>query len=165
MTHRWIRVVLFWGPLALVLSSCGTTPQPAASAVDTRAQDEATIRAAAQDWGKAIVAKNLDQTLSYYAEDAWVNPQSAPIAKTPEERRAVWSAFFATPGLADMEGETARVEVARSGDLAAEYGTFTMTLKDNKGKPATQTEKYIVTWKKHPDGQWKAAGDIWNADK
>jgi ketosteroid isomerase-like protein len=165
MTHRWIREVLLLGPLAVVLTSSGTAPQPAASAVDTRGQDEAAIRAAAQDWGKAIVAKDLDQTLSYYAEDAPVNPQNAPIAKTPGERRTVWRAFFATPGLADMSGETARVEVARSGDLAAEYGTFAMTVKDKKGKPTTQTEKYVVTWKKQPDGKWKAVGDIWNADK
>src|SRR5713101_4694502 len=162
MRHRWIREVLFLGPLALLLSSCGTAPQSAPSAVDTHAQDEAAIRAASQDWGKAIVAKDLDQTLAYYTEDAWVNPENAPIAKTPEERRAVWSAFFATPGLADMAGETARVEVARSGDLAAEYGTFAMTVKDKKGKPTTQTEKYIVTWKKQADGKWKAASDMWN---
>jgi len=165
MRHRWIREVLFLGPLALILTGCGAAPQSATPAADTRAQDEAAIRSAAQDWGKAIVAKDLDQTLSYYAEDTWVNPQNAPIAKTPEERRAIWSAFFATPGLADMAGETARVEVARSGDLAAEYGTFAMTVKDKKGKLTTQTEKYIVTWKKQPDGKWKAAGDIWNADK
>ena len=64
-----------------------------------------------------------------------------------------------------MEGATARAEVTRSGDLAAEYGTFAMILKDKKGKPTTQTEKYIITWKKQADGKWKAAGDIWNADK
>jgi len=118
-------------------------------------QDQADIRTAAEGWGKAIEAKDLDQTLSYYAEDAWVYPQNAPIAKTAEQRRSVWAAFFATPGASDMEGNIQRVEVARSGDLAVEYGTFAMTLNDKKGKPITETEKYVVTWKKQPTASGK----------
>jgi ketosteroid isomerase-like protein len=55
--------------------------------------------------------------------------------------------------------------VARSGDLAVEYGNFAMTVKDKKGKPNTVNEKYVVAWKKQADGDWKAIADIWNADK
>jgi uncharacterized protein (TIGR02246 family) len=150
--------------LVTVLAGCGTT-QPPAPVLDTRAQDEAAIRAVAQEWGKAIENKNLDQTLSYYADDAWVYPQNAPVAKTADQRRGVWAAFFAMPGASDMQGDITRVEVARSGDLAVEYGTFAMTVNDKKGKPITETEKYVVTWKKHADGNWKAIADIWNTDK
>jgi len=148
-----------------ILSSCGTAQQPAPAPTDTRVQDEAAIRAAAQDWGKAISAKDLDATLSFYADDAWINPENAPIAKTADQRRAVWATFFATPGLSDMTGDTTRVEVARSGDLAAEYGIFSATMNDRKGKPLMLTEKYVVTWKKQGDSKWKAIADIWNADK
>ena len=112
------------------------TPSPA----ETRVQDKTAIRATAADWGKAIEDKSLDQTLSYYADDAWVYPQNAPIAKTADQRRSVWTAFFATPGASDMEGNIERVEVARSGDLAIEYDTFGMTMNDKKGKPITETE-------------------------
>lgn len=151
--------------VVIALASCGKAPQPAPTQVDTRAQDETAVRAAADEWGKAINAKNLDQTLSYYAGDAWVNPQNAPIAETADERRSVWTAFFATPGVSDMRGDITRVEVARSGDLAVEYGNFAMTVKDKKGKPNTVNEKYVVAWKKQADGDWKAIADIWNADK
>lgn len=147
-----------------VLAGCGTKQQPTPAPVDTHAQDEAAVRGAAAEWGMAINERNLDETLSYYADDAWVNPQNAPIAKTADERRSVWTAFFAIPG-SDMHGQTTRVEVARSGDLAVEYGTFAMTTKDKKGKPTILAEKYIVTWKKQADGNWKAIGDIWNSDK
>lgn len=148
-----------------ILSSCGAAPQQAATPADTRAQDEAAIRAAAQEWGKTIKAKDLDATLSFYADDAWINPENAPIAKTADQRRAVWATFFAMPGLSDMIGDTTRVEVARSGDLAAEYGIFSATMNDKKGKPVMLTEKYVVTWKKQGDGKWKAIADIWNTDK
>jgi uncharacterized protein (TIGR02246 family) len=157
---------LWTAAMAVFLIGCGTaqTPAPAPPA-DTRVQDEAAIRASAQDWGRAIESKNLDQTVAFYADDAWVYPQNAPVAKTAEQRRAVWAAFFATPGAADMEGEIGRVEVARSGDLAVEFGTFAMTMNDKKGKPVTENEKYVVTWKKEADGKWKVIADIWNTDK
>jgi uncharacterized protein (TIGR02246 family) len=162
------RVVLFLGfvTVAVVLAGCGVKQQPAAAAaaVDTSAQEQA-IRATADAWGKAIENKNLDETVSFYADDAWVYPQNAPIAKTPDQRRSVWSAFFATPGASDMEGSIERVEVAQSGDLAVEYDTFAMTLNDKKGKPITETEKSVVTWKKQADGKWKVIADIWNTDK
>ena len=163
MKRSSISLVLSLAIVVTALASCGTAQPPAP--VDTRAQDEAAIRAAAQDWGKAIGDKNLEQTLSYYADDAWVYPQNAPVAKTPDQRRSVWAAFFATPGASDMEGDITRVDVARSGDLALEYGTFAMTMNDKKGKPITETEKYIVAWKKQADGKWKVIADIWNTDK
>jgi ketosteroid isomerase-like protein len=149
----------------MALAGCSTTQQPAPSPANTLMQNEAAIRETAQEWGKDIVGKNLDATLSFYADDAWVNPQNASIAKTADERRGVWAAFFATPGLSDMQGNITRVEVARSGDLAVEYGTFSMTIDDKQGKPTPVTEKYIVVWKKQADGRWKAIGDIWNTDK
>jgi ketosteroid isomerase-like protein len=154
--------------LAAVISivlGCGTAQTPTPAPADTRAQDEVDIRAAGQSWATAIDAQNLDQTLSYYADEAWVYPQNAPIAKTAEERRKVWADFFAIPGASDTQGEIVRVEVARSGDLAVEFGTFSMTTKDKKGKPMTQKEKYVVTWKKQPDGKWKVIADMWNTDK
>jgi uncharacterized protein (TIGR02246 family) len=165
MKRSSISLVLCLITVVAISASCGTAQPPAPAPVDTRAQDEAAIRAAVQDWGKAIENKNLDQTLSYYADDAWVYPQNAPIAKTADQRRSVWTGFFATPGASDMEGATKRVEVARSGDLAVEFGTFAMTMNDKNGKPVTETEKYVTTWKKQGDGKWKVIADIWNTDK
>jgi uncharacterized protein (TIGR02246 family) len=160
-----ISWVVCLSTVATILIGCGTAQPPTPAPVDTRAQDETAIRATAADWGKAIEDKNLDQTLSYYADDAWVYPQNAPIAKTADERRSVWTAFFATPGASDMEGNIERVEVARSGDLAVDYGTFDMTMNDKKGKPMTETEKSVTAWKKQADGKWKVIADIWNTNK
>ena len=165
MKRSSIFCVLCLATVVAVLASCQTAQPPTPAPVDTRAQDETAIRAAAQDWGKAVEAKNLDQTLSYYADDAWVYPQNAPIAKTADQRRSVWAAFFATPGASDMEGNIERIEVARSGDLAVEYDTFAMTMNDKKGKPITETEKSVVTWKKQADGKWRVITDIWNTNK
>jgi ketosteroid isomerase-like protein len=64
-----------------------------------------------------------------------------------------------------MGGNIERVEVARSGDLAVDYGTFAMIMNDKKGKPMTETEKSVTTWKKQADGKWKVIADIWNTNK
>jgi uncharacterized protein (TIGR02246 family) len=165
MKRSSISLILCLAGAVTVFAGCGTAHAPSPAPVDTRAQDEADIRAAVAEWGKAIENKNLDQTLSFYADDAWVYPQNAPVAKTADERRSVWTAFFAVPGASDMEGDITRVEVARSGDLAVQYGTFAMTVNDKKGKPVTENEKSVVVWKKQPDGKWKAIADIWNTDK
>jgi ketosteroid isomerase-like protein len=152
--------------IVVTLAGCGnTTAPPAAATPDTRAQDEMAITSASHDWGEAIEGLNLEKTLSFYAEDAWVYPQNAPVAKTADERRAVWAKFFNTPGAADMQSDIGRIEVAKSGDLAVEFGTFSMTMNDKNGKAITENEKSIVTWKKQPDGQWKVVADIWNTDK
>jgi ketosteroid isomerase-like protein len=55
-------------------------------------------------------------------------------------------------------------EVARSGDLAYEVGTFDLTLGDSEGKIATKHGKYITVWKRQVSGDWKAENDMYNMD-
>ncbi len=49
--------------------------------------------------------------------------------------------------------------MARSGDLAYETGTYTMTLSDAKTKPSTDQGHYVVVWQKQADGTWKVVLD------
>jgi ketosteroid isomerase-like protein len=49
-------------------------PAAAAPAADTSAQDQEPIRATTEAWGKAIEDKNLDETVSFYADDAQNQP-------------------------------------------------------------------------------------------
>jgi uncharacterized protein (TIGR02246 family) len=53
---------------------------------------------------------------------------------------------------------TDRVEVAANGDLAVEYGTWTMT---GVGPGGTEVDngKYVTAYRK-VDGTWKVVGDI-----
>jgi len=153
--------------LLMVCSACGYQQKPSSAPAppeDTRAADESAIRAQALEWAKAAAAKDLEKTLSFYADDAAMFPPNVPIAATKEARRQLWSAFMATPGYA-LEIKTSKVEAARSGDLAYETGVYSLTLNDKKGKPATTNGKYVVVWKKQADSGWKAVADIFNADQ
>src|ERR1700694_3596265 len=142
----------------------GCNQQATQAPPDTRAADEAAIRAASAEWAKVAAAKDLEKTLSYYADDASMFPPNAPIVTGPEARRTMWTKLLAPNELVFSNAAT-KVEVARSGDLAYEVGTFQESFKDDKGQPVNVVGKYVVGWKKQASGQWKAIVDIFNTDQ
>ncbi len=131
---------------------------------DTRAADEAAIGALSAEWSKGMAGKDVAKCVSFYAEDASMFPDRAPIATGKEAIHAVWAALLTTPGFAGSF-KTTKVEVAKSSDVAYETGTFELTTNDKKGKPQTEKGKYVVVWKRQADGNWKAVADIYNADQ
>jgi ketosteroid isomerase-like protein len=147
----------------LCVSGCSRQPAPARQ-VDTRAADEAAIRAASAEWASVAAAKDLERTLSFYADDASMFPPNAPIVTGADARRRTWTGLFAPADLVFANGAT-KIEAARSGDLAYETGTFEESFSDADGKPVRLVGKYVVVWKKQPDGQWKAIVDIFNTDE
>jgi uncharacterized protein (TIGR02246 family) len=147
--------------IAVCLFAAGCAQPPPPPPPDTRAQNEAEIRKLAADWAAAAAARDLEKSLSYYAADAEMMPPNAPAATTPEARREVWKALIATPG--DIKITTTKVEVAMSGDLAFETGTYSFTTADKKKQPVVATGKYTVVWKKVA-GKWVVAVDIFNDD-
>lgn len=158
-TRRSSSVVLLVF-LAVVMLGCGQQP---AQQPDTRAADEAAIRALTKEWAQAAAAKDLDKAVSYYAADAVVFPPNAGRAGTPEERRKVWEGMLGADTA--LTFSTTGVEVAHHGDLAYETGIYSVTTTDKRGKEKTEMGKYVVVWKKQADGSWKAAVDTWNADQ
>jgi uncharacterized protein (TIGR02246 family) len=122
------------------------------------AQD--AIRTASADSVRAAQAKDLEKTVSYYAPNAIMFGAGAPVQGT-EGIRKVWQQLLAAPNL-QMKLTTISVEVARSADLAWEYGSFESTSTDPKGKSVTQKGKYVVIWKLQLDGSWKIEADLSN---
>lgn len=125
---------------------------------------ESAIRAASDDWGKAMTARDVQKTISFYAEDGSYFPNRHPLIRSRDELRKFWAQLFAMPG-PGFTCDTTRVEVARSGDLAYETGTCELTTTGSNGKLRTEKQKYVVVWKKQNDGAWKAAVDIDNTDE
>ena len=131
------------------------------SAADTKI--EQTLRDLDAQWSAAAGAKDLDKTVSYYAESAVVMPPNAPSAKTRETIRSAWKEMLTTPGAA-IRWKATKVEVAKSGDLAYVSGTYEETTTDASGKPVKDRGKYVEVWEKQADGTWKVVADIWNSD-
>ncbi|MBZ5644780.1 MAG: DUF4440 domain-containing protein [Acidobacteriia bacterium] len=156
------RTILLGFFCALAFLGCGPAPQPAAPA-DTRAADEAAVRKADEDWSAAAKANQVDPWVAFYTDDAVVFPPNEAMASGKDAIRKAMGDFLAMPGLA-LSWKTAKVEAARSGEVAYSYGTYEMSAKGPKGKPMTDHGKYLEVWKKQPDGGWKCSEDIWNSD-
>ena len=54
-------------------------------------------------------------------------------------------------------------DVGRSGDIAYEVGKVSLTIQPVGKEPTTSAAKYVVVWKRQPDGSWKLHRDIWNS--
>jgi len=145
--------------LAFMFSCQSQTPaQP-----DTKAADEATLKNLDAEWSKAAGAKDVDKTVSYYAADSLVLPPNGSAVTSKDAIRSIWKGMLTAPGFSG--GWTAtKAEVARSSDMGYVTGTYTLTMNDAGGKPATDRGKFVEVWKKQGDGSWKCAVDIWNSD-
>jgi uncharacterized protein (TIGR02246 family) len=158
--------LLIAGLIAGCSSGGGDQPQPqvAVKPADTRASDEAAIRAASAAWSQASAAKDVDKTVAFYGDGAVVMSPKAPAVHGSENIRKGWAEGFATPG-PGLSWRTTAVEVARSGDLAYENGTYDFVTTGKNGKTSDEKGKYLVIWKKQADGAWKVAVDMDNTDQ
>jgi uncharacterized protein (TIGR02246 family) len=127
------------------------------------AADEQPLRDLDAQWSKAAEAKDLDKTVSYYADDAIVMPPNASAATTKEAIRSAWKEMLTTPGAA-ISWKATKVEVAQGGDLAYVSGTYEETMTDASGQSVKDHGKYVEIFKKQADGTWKVVADIWNSD-
>lgn len=125
--------------------------------------DEKTIRDLDAAWSQAAQAKDLDKAVSYYADDASMLPDNAPIATGKAQIREAWSHLLAMPGVS-LSFSPAKVVVSKSRDLAYEIGTYQLMVNDAQGNPTKSVGKYVVNWEKRA-GEWKVVADIFNGDK
>jgi uncharacterized protein (TIGR02246 family) len=142
----------------IILTSCGAGNQQQPAIPDNRAADESAIRTIDSDWVKAVIAKDAQQSASFYADDGSLLAPSAPMATGKDAIQKTWAGLMATPGFA-LSFSPTKIEVSRTGDLAYEIGNYELTTNDKKGKPQTVKAKYVVVWGKQPNGAWKALAD------
>jgi ketosteroid isomerase-like protein len=123
-----------------------------------RGADEKAVRDADAEWSKVAGAKDLDKTVSFYADDAMVLPPNEPMVTSKTGIRNLWKGFL--DSLKDISWKTTHVEMAKSGDMGYLIGTYAMTMKDG----TKDTGKYCEVWKKQADGKWKVAADMFSSD-
>lgn len=158
IARRLSYVFLF----AALLFTAACTQQPPSEPPDTRAAQERELRALVREWSSAAEAKHADRFASFYAPDGALLLPGAPAIRGREAMEAAVREMMAAPGF-HLTFAANQVDVARSGDLAAESGAYRLVTCDAQGNPQTEVGKYVVVWKKQADGLWKVLHDIINA--
>ncbi len=153
MTRKWIA-----GPalcLAMILAGCQKPAPP-----DTREADAKAIRELEDGWSNVMGAKDAAKFASYYAADASVFFPGAPAMRGADAISKGLKEVMADPNFSGSF-KTARVHVAKSGDLACSEGAFEQTLTDPASKKkVAEKGNYVTCWMKQADGGWKAVADI-----
>jgi len=114
-------------------------------------------------WAKAAAAKDVEQTIAFYSDDAIVFPPNATSAATKEEIRNSWKEMLGSPGLA-ITWQPTKVQVGKGGEMAWVSGMYELTMNDTSGQPVNDRGKYLEVWQKQTDGNWKCAADMWNSN-
>jgi uncharacterized protein (TIGR02246 family) len=155
-----VRMVFVTPLVAAVLLStggCSSTPE-----VNLVAEEKA-IRDTEAEFAKAVATRDVEKVVAFYAEDAVVLSPGEAAATGKAAIRASFTQLLAMPDF-ELTWTPTKVEVAKSGDLAYDFGTNAMSHKDANGKVVSDHGKYTTVWRKGATGGWKAVVDTSNSD-
>lgn len=110
---------------------------------------------------RAMMAKNVDSLMPYYDESVVSMSEGTKAVKGTRDVRAAYNeAVKANPqGLTFQSGG---VNFSDDGTMAWDYGTFSSTTNDAKGKPVKSSGNFLNVWKK-VGGHWRIVAEISNA--
>ena len=114
--------------------------------------------ALARFFENAVARKDLDALNGgFYASNAQLLAPGAPIASGPAAIKATLQ------GLIDLGAESLSLDdqtVEGSGDLVYTVGEYRL----NFANGASDVGKYVVVFRRQPDGTLRAVADIFNSD-
>lgn len=154
--------------LILIAAACGALaagcakPAPEAPAVDLAAEAQA-VRDRSAAWMQMAQAKDVAGIVDgIFTADA-VTLSDGNIRKGAADIRAGMDTDMAKSPNASISWTTSDVQVAKSGELAYELGSF-MFDSDGAGEAVAVDGEYVTVWTK-ADGTWRAAVDSGTARK
>lgn len=140
---------------AVLVAACATTPRVDPATV------ESAIHAINRQMEQAVASKNVDAIVNLYATDAVFMPPNAPALRGHAAIRGNWAEAVGLPN-ASLRLTPTRIDVAASGDLATDVGTYTFSFNGDQG-PVNDRGKYMVKFAK-VGTDWKISSDIFNSD-
>lgn len=119
----------------------------------------AAIRALEERWNREWAQRDVAGLAAHYTDDAvLMAPGQRMVGRA--QIRAGLTQMTADPALA-LHFHAERIEVSASGDLAYTQGTYTFRSTDQRThQPVEDHGSYVTTYRRQPDGSWKAVDDI-----
>jgi uncharacterized protein (TIGR02246 family) len=139
--------------IALMVAACNRAPE-------TQNADVQALRSDETQWNQDYVSKDPDKIVAHYASDAVLMAPGMPASSGAEAIRSTLKQMVSDPALS-LKFQGSKIEVAKSGDLAYIQGSYTMAMTDPQTKQVIHDRgSYVTTYRKQPDGTWKAVADI-----
>ncbi len=149
------RFTAICGPaaIALLLTACNQT-------ADTHDADVKALKDNEVQWVQDYASKDPEKIVAHYADDAIVMNPGMPSSSGKEAIRTTMKQMVSDPALS-LKFQTSKVEMAKSGDVGYTQGSYTMTMTDPRTKQVINDHgSYVTTYRKQPDGTWRAVADI-----
>jgi len=134
-------------PLFLMIMGCNQAPM---------STDPSVLSSKTDAWEAAFNAKDIDGVVALYTSDGRVLPPNAEMASGGDAVRAVFGGLID----AGISGELTSIETRVSGDIGYDVGTYTLRLDGE----VIDTGKFIETFVRGDDGEWRMSNDIFNSD-
>lgn len=99
---------------------------------------------------------------AFYTDDATLLPPNAPTIRGADRIRDFWKGLIDAGG-ADVTLETTQVD--SSGEIAYGVGTYSFTMPSASGGRVRDNGKYLVVYRRQPDGTWRAVADMFGSDQ
>lgn len=152
---RILAILVTTGLVACAPAAEQAAPEPAAPAVD-RAAEEQAIRDLSMQWLGAEQERDLLTAMSFVDANA-TSIFDGEIRRGRAELEAAAEARWAKNPDATISWSTSSVDVAASGDLAYERGSWVYD-PDGPGDGQAEGGEFVTVWKKL-DGEWKVVVD------
>lgn len=129
--------------------------------VDVEA-DMAAIDAMRAAFAAAVGAGDVDGMMVGYTENA---VQMPPHEAELTGKAAIRARNEANAAQYEMQLENPAEEIIVKGDWAILSGTYVFSgTPKADAEPIQDNGKYMVTWRRQPDGSWLVAHEMWNSD-
>jgi uncharacterized protein (TIGR02246 family) len=153
--RRHPRSILLLAAL-LCLAGTASAQDPADSTAAAQA-----IAQSAQAFSRALERGDAEGMAAQYVDDAVLVPPNGRVIAGRDSIRVFW-----TPRNPDFRTlahslTTDRLEVA--GEVAVEVGTWRQEGQLKDEQPRESAGRYLVVWRRQPDGAWKMQFDSWTA--
>jgi len=129
---------------------------------DTKAEGEKLMQVS-REWSKAAASRDVEKTLSYWADDAVMYSMDQAPLHGKEAIRGMVEGSYKIPGF-EISWEPESADISKSGDMGYLLERTKLIVNDSLGKPVTQYYRGITIWKKQADGSWKNVVDVLSAD-
>jgi ketosteroid isomerase-like protein len=107
--------------------------------------------------------QEIDRILSFWTDDARVLAPGLPTFTGKAALREYVEGALAIPGF-HITWTTSEANLSPDGRLAYLLSRNAVTMAGPDGQPVTTNGRALTVWRREPDGIWRCAVDIWNAE-